>query len=111
MVLGTIEVLSDEDDENPIVTLTAGSCLGETSLILSLPAKCSVRTATYTELQVISFVLIFFFAGNGRQNDYCHWLFITIDTFNKWEWVLKIFIKFYNFKKILRHLRQQLFPV
>ncbi|XP_044258067.1 uncharacterized protein LOC123007093 isoform X2 [Tribolium madens] len=53
VVLGTVEILSDEDDESPIVTLTSGTCLGESSLILSLPAKCSVRTSSYTELQVL----------------------------------------------------------
>ncbi|XP_015840575.2 uncharacterized protein LOC100141648 [Tribolium castaneum] len=53
VVLGTLEILSDEDDESPIVTLTSGTCLGESSLILSLPAKCSVRTSSYTELQVL----------------------------------------------------------
>ncbi|CAG2061389.1 unnamed protein product [Timema podura] len=50
---GVLEVLSDEDGESPIISLTTGTCLGEVALGLTVPAKSSVRAATYTELQVL----------------------------------------------------------
>nr|CAD7450232.1 unnamed protein product [Timema bartmani] len=50
---GVVEILSDEDDESPIISLTGGTCLGEISLTTTISAKSSVRAATYTELQVL----------------------------------------------------------
>lgn len=49
---GAIEILSDEDNQSPIICFTAGTCLGESSLVLTLPARATVRAARYTELQV-----------------------------------------------------------
>lgn len=49
---GAIEILSDEDNQSPIISFTAGTCLGESSLVLTLPARATVRAARYTELQV-----------------------------------------------------------
>ncbi|KAK9872980.1 hypothetical protein WA026_020329 [Henosepilachna vigintioctopunctata] len=50
---GIIEVTSDEDYDSPIISFGKGSVLGEAALILSLPAKTTVRAANYCELQVL----------------------------------------------------------
>ncbi|XP_026317795.1 uncharacterized protein LOC113228654 [Hyposmocoma kahamanoa] len=50
---GVVELLSDEDDESPIIAFKEGTVLGELSLFHSIPAKVSVRAATYVEVQVL----------------------------------------------------------
>ncbi|XP_053607909.1 uncharacterized protein LOC128673815 isoform X2 [Plodia interpunctella] len=50
---GVIEMLSDEDDESPIIAFKEGTVLGELSLFYSIPAKVTVKAATYVELQVL----------------------------------------------------------
>lgn len=50
---GIIEILSDEDDQSPIISFGPGTCLGEASLVFTLPARATVRAAKYTELQVL----------------------------------------------------------
>ncbi|XP_044752804.1 uncharacterized protein LOC123312439 isoform X3 [Coccinella septempunctata] len=50
---GIVEVLSDEDYESPIISFGKGTVLGEAALILTLPAKTTVRAANYCELQVL----------------------------------------------------------
>ncbi|VVC96843.1 unnamed protein product, partial [Leptidea sinapis] len=48
---GVIEMLSDEDDESPMIAFKKGTVLGEVSLFISIPSKVSVKAATYVELQ------------------------------------------------------------
>ncbi|KAJ0177120.1 hypothetical protein K1T71_007129 [Dendrolimus kikuchii] len=50
---GVIEMLSDEDDESPVIAFKEGTVLGELSLFYSIPAKVTVKAATYVELQVL----------------------------------------------------------
>ncbi|XP_061704790.1 uncharacterized protein LOC133516091 isoform X3 [Cydia pomonella] len=50
---GVLELLSDEDDESPMISFTKGTCLGEVSLVYNIPAKCTVKAATYVECQVL----------------------------------------------------------
>ncbi|CAH4029383.1 unnamed protein product [Pieris brassicae] len=50
---GVIEMLSDEDDESPMIAFKEGTVLGEISLFYSIPSKVSVKAATYVELQVL----------------------------------------------------------
>ncbi|KAM3964354.1 uncharacterized protein ACR2FA_001326 [Aphomia sociella] len=50
---GVIEMLSDEDDESPIIAFKKGTVLGELSLFHSIPSKVTVKAATYVELQVL----------------------------------------------------------
>lgn len=50
---GVIDILSDEDDQSPIISFGPGTCLGEAALIMTLPARATVRAAKYTELQVL----------------------------------------------------------
>ncbi|XP_059045360.1 uncharacterized protein LOC131841129 [Achroia grisella] len=50
---GVIEMLSDEDDESPMIALKEGTVLGELSLFYSIPSKVTVKAATYVELQVL----------------------------------------------------------
>lgn len=57
MASGVIEILSDEDNQSPIISFTAGTCIGESALVLSLPAKATMRAANYTEVQV---TIVFF---------------------------------------------------
>ncbi|XP_075976271.1 uncharacterized protein LOC142976664 [Anticarsia gemmatalis] len=50
---GVLELLSDEDDESPMISLAKGSCFGEISLVYNIPARCTVKAATYVECQVL----------------------------------------------------------
>lgn len=50
---GTLEILSDEDDESPLISFTKGTFLGEIALAITVPAKATVRAATYVELQIL----------------------------------------------------------
>ncbi|KAH9627836.1 hypothetical protein HF086_001732 [Spodoptera exigua] len=50
---GVIEMLSDEDDESPMIAFRDGTVLGELSLFYSIPSKVTVKAATYVELQVL----------------------------------------------------------
>ncbi|CAH2980383.1 unnamed protein product [Chilo suppressalis] len=50
---GVIEMLSDEDDESPMIAFKTGTVLGELALFYSIPAKVTVKAATYIELQVL----------------------------------------------------------
>ncbi|KAL4707314.1 hypothetical protein ACJJTC_019852 [Scirpophaga incertulas] len=50
---GVLELLSDEDDESPMVSFGKGTCFGEIALVYNVPARCTVKSATYTECQVL----------------------------------------------------------
>ncbi|KAG6445856.1 hypothetical protein O3G_MSEX004127 [Manduca sexta] len=50
---GIIEMLSDEDDESPMIAFKENTVLGELSLFYSIPSKVTVKAATYVELQVL----------------------------------------------------------
>ncbi|CAK1595997.1 unnamed protein product [Parnassius mnemosyne] len=50
---GVLELLSDEDDESPMIAFKEGTVLGEISLFYSIPAKVTIKAATYVELQVL----------------------------------------------------------
>ncbi|KAK6627956.1 hypothetical protein RUM44_010438 [Polyplax serrata] len=50
---GVIEVLSEENDDTPLLSFTTGTIIGEASLFFSIPIKCIIRAATHVELQVL----------------------------------------------------------
>ncbi|KAI5644539.1 cyclic nucleotide-binding domain-containing protein [Phthorimaea operculella] len=50
---GVVELLSDQDDESPMISFTKGTCFGEISLVYNIPARCTVKAATYVECQVL----------------------------------------------------------
>ncbi|KPJ19458.1 Potassium voltage-gated channel protein eag [Papilio machaon] len=50
---GVLELLSDEDDESPMISFSKGTCFGEIALILNIPARCTVKAATYVECQIL----------------------------------------------------------
>ncbi|KAI4469151.1 cyclic nucleotide-gated cation channel subunit a [Holotrichia oblita] len=50
VVSGTIQLLSEEDGESPILALTSGTCLGESSLLISYNARSKVRSKDFCEL-------------------------------------------------------------
>lgn len=50
---GIIQIYSQEDGETPIMTLGAGTCLGESSLIISYRSSCTVVCLTYCELDIL----------------------------------------------------------
>ncbi|XP_041978323.1 uncharacterized protein LOC121732490 isoform X2 [Aricia agestis] len=50
---GVLELLSEEDDESPVIAFKEGTVLGEVSLFYSIPSKVTVKAATYVELQVL----------------------------------------------------------
>ncbi|XP_041968067.1 uncharacterized protein LOC121725268 [Aricia agestis] len=50
---GVLELMSDEDDESPMISFTKGTCFGEITLIYNIPSRCTVKAATYLECQVL----------------------------------------------------------
>ncbi|KAM3966948.1 uncharacterized protein ACR2FA_011829 [Aphomia sociella] len=51
---GVLELLSDEDDESPMISFSRGTCFGEIALLYNIPARCTVKAATYVECQVLN---------------------------------------------------------
>ncbi|KAF5285727.1 hypothetical protein FQR65_LT02255 [Abscondita terminalis] len=39
---GVVQILSEHDGETPILSLTAGTCIGESTLVLDYPSTCTV---------------------------------------------------------------------
>ncbi|XP_048482639.1 uncharacterized protein LOC105394666 [Plutella xylostella] len=50
---GVVELLSEEDDESPMIAFGEGTVLGELSLFYSIPAKVTIKAATYVEIQLL----------------------------------------------------------
>lgn len=44
VIRGSVQILSAEDGESPVLTLGIGSCLGEINLIYSFPSPVQVIT-------------------------------------------------------------------
>ncbi|GJQ75464.1 hypothetical protein Trydic_g17554 [Trypoxylus dichotomus] len=53
LVSGIIQLLSEEDGESSIISLTTGTCIGESSLFLNYRSTNSVRCQTFCELHVL----------------------------------------------------------
>lgn len=53
IVSGTIEVLSDEDGETPIISFSAGTCLGECSLFKTYRSTVIVKCKEFAEIHVL----------------------------------------------------------
>ncbi|XP_017785399.1 PREDICTED: uncharacterized protein LOC108568661 [Nicrophorus vespilloides] len=53
IITGVVEVLSEEDENSPLIAFGPGTCLGESSLLLTLRSKSSVMATTFVELQVL----------------------------------------------------------
>lgn len=49
---GVIEILSEENDETPIISFEGGTVIGEATLFISAPKKVMIRAATYVDFQV-----------------------------------------------------------
>lgn len=50
VVSGTIQFLSEEDGESPILAFTSGTCLGESSLLVSYKSRSTVRSKDFCDL-------------------------------------------------------------
>lgn len=50
---GIIQILSEEDGETPIFSLTSGTCLGESSLSISYPSGCTVVSKDVCDLAIL----------------------------------------------------------
>ncbi|KAI4467274.1 cyclic nucleotide-binding domain [Holotrichia oblita] len=53
VVSGMIQIISEEDSETPILSLSCGTCFGETTLLIDYPATYSVISTTYCETIVL----------------------------------------------------------
>lgn len=51
VVSGIVQILSEEDDETAIISLSSGTCLGESTLFLPYVSGSAVRCKGYTEVQ------------------------------------------------------------
>lgn len=50
IVSGIIQVISEENYETPILSLSGGTCIGESTLVIDYPAKYSLSSKTYSEV-------------------------------------------------------------
>lgn len=50
----TFQVISDEDEESSVISFSAGTILGETSLIYPTISKANIKCATICELHTLS---------------------------------------------------------
>lgn len=50
---GIIQILSEENGETPILSLSAGTCIGESTLFISYPSNWTVVCKTYCEIEVL----------------------------------------------------------
>lgn len=53
VVSGIIQLLSEEDGESPIMSLTSGTCIGESCLFLNYRSINTVRCQTFCELHIL----------------------------------------------------------
>lgn len=59
IVSGVIQILTEEDEESPIMSFSNGSLLSEVSVLLPLESGAHVRCATYCEVQTLSFCALY----------------------------------------------------
>lgn len=50
---GTIQIYSEQDGESPIMSLSGGTCLGESCLVISYPSVCTVVCKSQCEIHVL----------------------------------------------------------
>lgn len=53
IVSGIVQILSDEDDESPLFSLSAGTCIGETSLLMTQICKFTIRCKNFVETHIL----------------------------------------------------------
>nr|XP_022900838.1 uncharacterized protein LOC111413925 [Onthophagus taurus] len=53
IVSGTLQLLSEEDGESPILSLTSGSCFGDSCMIRMYPSRNNVRCKGFVELYTL----------------------------------------------------------
>ena len=53
IVSGILDVLSEEDCETPVLSLTAGTCLGESTLIISYPSTSSIVSRGVSDVAIL----------------------------------------------------------
>lgn len=53
VVTGTIQIISQENGESPILSLSGGTCIGETTLIIDYAATYTVISKTYSETIIL----------------------------------------------------------
>ncbi|KAJ9599843.1 hypothetical protein L9F63_009883, partial [Diploptera punctata] len=53
VVTGVIQILSEEDDQTPVISLSGGTCLGEITLMMTYKSTTIIKSATYCELYIL----------------------------------------------------------
>lgn len=53
IVSGIVQVISEENSETPILSLSGGSCIGESTLVVDYPAKYTIVSKTYCEVIIL----------------------------------------------------------
>nr|XP_022905655.1 uncharacterized protein LOC111417566 [Onthophagus taurus] len=53
VISGIIQILSEENGETPIMSLSGGSCIGESSLFIDYPSTCTVVAKSCTEVYTL----------------------------------------------------------
>ncbi|GJQ83461.1 hypothetical protein Trydic_g8587 [Trypoxylus dichotomus] len=53
IVSGVVQILSNEDDDSPIMSFSGGTLLGETGCLIATVSPANLRTVTYCEIQTL----------------------------------------------------------
>lgn len=80
IVSGVVEVITDEDDDTPLMSFTSGTCLGEISLLIPQLCTSTVRCKDFVEFQELrreDFLKIM----NRYPEKYRHFLKIAKDRY------------------------------
>lgn len=68
---GIVQIISVQDEQTPILSLSAGTCLGEASLLVSQRCSTTVRCKSYVEIQFL------------RRKDFIHSSVLYVDKYRK----------------------------
>ncbi|KAI4460643.1 cyclic nucleotide-gated cation channel subunit a [Holotrichia oblita] len=67
IVSGVVQVLTDEDNESPVLSFSSGTLLGETCCLRAIVSQANVKCATYCELHTLHMVDLYRVLSNNIE--------------------------------------------
>lgn len=80
---GVLELLSDEDDESPMISFATGTCFGEISLVYNIPGKYPSVLFMSFKLRTINANFYIHSAMYSKSSDLCRMSGTGKDQFHK----------------------------
>lgn len=97
VITGIIQLLSQEDGETPILSLSGGTVLGETALFLSHPCPCTVMCQSYCELIILKKI------DFGKLSHYYPTEYLTLLNTVKMRYTqARLYIKVFSYELMVR---------